>query len=611
MGDDNGGNGAPSDDFRFSYRGVGLEGAGAVGMVEEALVVTIDQRGVTTEDPQHGTLRNVPWSQASAVTCGEPGVFADGSAAVTLLVAVGAHQMRWLIPPEQLSPTELSRLQRCVAAAVGQATVAPAVGEPAPPPSVAPAEAAASPVAWWPPEDGEPGAQATAPSGDAGAGEVDDDHDPWGLAAPHDEDGDGHPGGDAAGQPEADVDTPDPAAAAWAAPEPAAVAGDAPPVPEVGGPGGAAPEAGGAVPGAPPAEHAPDPGAPDPVVPAATPAPGTHAAELAAAAAFFSGAVPEDEGSEPPGGPAPPAAPTGGAQRRNRVLAAAGVLVVVVAVVVAVAMSGGSSPKSPSAASTTTAPSGAGGGGSTGGTTGGGTTGGASTGASGGSDGSAADRRLGASANLEQSDVPGGWTVDTAAKLFGSGGAGSVANGRAASILSTCLGIPSSEDPLSPTQPVKATVDSPVFEEPGPAELTTEIASSTQVFPTSAPVTQGFTVMGMPEFTHCFGETTSALLARSTGSLPPGTHLGTPQTSALTIEPVPGAKAVGLEIKVPVIAAAATYPIDLHVVFIGGGRLSTTLMGIAVGHPFPALVTAEAAYQIEKRVAAPGSGTST
>jgi hypothetical protein len=93
---------------------------------------------------------------------------------------------------------------------------------------------------------------------------------------------------------------------------------------------------------------------------------------------------------------------------------------------------------------------------------------------------------------------------------------------------------------------------------------------------------------------------------RSTGA--GGAQVGSPHISSLTIFQWPGVHAVGVDLSAPVSGSGSQHSLDMHFVFIAGGRVETLLTGASVGQPFPLLVTAKAAYDIEQRVAANSVG---
>jgi hypothetical protein len=547
--------------------GVALAGDPARGTTNtEGLSLLFTSAGITVQGKQPESERLLPWAGLDTATCHDQTELPGGRTASVLVLTSGGQQVRFLLPPETVSPGQAAYLDQAMPAWLARYRGSSA---PAPAPAAAPtpeAPAAAAPAA---------AAAATA------AAVAAESHRP--------------PAAEAA------APTPAPPAAPAAAPAPPAAPAPAPPVvaatpPPVSTGPPTAPTPTVDEFAVPPLLGVPQEPAIDPVTGAAvwadpataSPVEGgkatkksrkerkAEAAGAAAAAAVgvtaaggFPGAAPTPPPPSAPLSPLPPdAGPVSEASAKKE--SSRRTLALLIALLVVVLVAGGFYLVNRNSNSTTT------------------TTAPPATVAP-----NAADKVLAESIDLRQADLPAGWTTVTSGTTSSAPPAPTTAS---ISAFATCLGLPTTTvEQLfgNATQAdVSATSASPVFAAPGLP--TTQMQSSTNVVKTAADATADAAPFANPNFASCF----QTFLTANAAAAKPGS---TAQVSTVTLSAPAGVKSYGYLTTYTIPGAGTRIQGDA---FIVGGRIEATLVPTTAGTPVPSDAFTSAYDAIVARVAA-------
>ncbi|MGH9089187.1 MAG: hypothetical protein ACRDYZ_13940, partial [Acidimicrobiales bacterium] len=233
--------------------------------------------------------------------------------------------------------------------------------------------------------------------------------------------------------------------------------------------------------------------------------------------------------------------------------------------------------------------------------------------------------------NLAKADFPAGWKVDASATgpLTGllAAGAGTGAapvqaltpadsrqEARVGRQFSRCLGIAPAKDRVfgkAGAGPV-ARGSSPAFEAPagGPP---LEGGSVTAVYRSGVPVSAAMAQVLEPRFADCFGravasQVRAASAASAAGAAGVGvgaaTTYGTPTAHPLALAHHAGVRAAGVDLDFPVTVGGSVTGVQLGFVFVGGGRVASTLVTFGTSTGFPATLTSRLTQAVERRVAA-------
>jgi hypothetical protein len=189
-------------------------------------------------------------------------------------------------------------------------------------------------------------------------------------------------------------------------------------------------------------------------------------------------------------------------------------------------------------------------------------------------------------ANVIQRDVPTGWNVDSARTLSSQNSASW------RQVFASCMGLPASQDPVGQPPAVVATQQSPDFMG-SPQPNLTELGSTAVQYSSSAPVRAQVAELANPKFAGCLGRA----YAQTVG----GGGAASAGVVHLALEQVPGV--IGTGYQVTISAAGSQDTIDIDYVVVSGGRIRSLMVGMSVGKSFPSLVTAAAAYALERRLA--------
>lgn len=261
--------------------------------------------------------------------------------------------------------------------------------------------------------------------------------------------------------------------------------------------------------------------------------------------------------------------------------------------------------------------------------------GGGSSGPSGSSPAAPAARAA-AAVNVKLSDLPAGWSVDRSgsAPLSGflaiapGGGSASADPGApgagpssfVARQYESCLGIDAGGDALfgvSNPRPL-VEVSSPAFRAPV-AGSGVEAGSETAIYRSASPVRRATAQMGDPRFGPCFSAALTQELmagaaeaargaAQPAGAGPTGTApavtFGSPTSTVLTLPPVLGTVAAGVEVTVPFVVSGVDHKVGIGMVVVGGGRMETTIVTASGPDGFPPPLLETLAGNVQHRLAA-------
>ena len=234
------------------------------------------------------------------------------------------------------------------------------------------------------------------------------------------------------------------------------------------------------------------------------------------------------------------------------------------------------------------------------------------------------DRVLAADINVDRTDFPNGWTVDSSANgplnsfLGGSGGAARPSPAQQREIdrvgrqYESCMGLPPSQDrffgPAS-SRPV-VQVSSPAFAAPSTA-VALEAGSQTAIYRSAATVQADLNQIGDQRFPSCFGGAIGTefvdALAKAAGQS--GATYGTPTVKRLTLPQRGKASAVGVDLTLPIAAGGRSTTLQFGFAFVGGGRVESSLVTFATPSGFPAALSGRLTAALERKLLAAGSAT--
>jgi hypothetical protein len=230
--------------------------------------------------------------------------------------------------------------------------------------------------------------------------------------------------------------------------------------------------------------------------------------------------------------------------------------------------------------------------------------------------------KLAAAINLESWNFPSGWQIDSSADGPLSGFLGqqptsaapsSGLDHQAQSITSGfehCLGVDAAHDRIfgAGGVPPRAQVSSPAFASPNESA---EAGSVAGVFRSASEVSADVAQISQPRFPDCFGAAIGELFLEGArpGAAKSGLSVGEPQVQALHLSAPQGAAVVGVSVTLPLSQNSTVVPIEIGVVFVGGGRDEATLFTFSAGQAFSSALIQSLASTLAHNVATNGAGT--
>ena len=201
------------------------------------------------------------------------------------------------------------------------------------------------------------------------------------------------------------------------------------------------------------------------------------------------------------------------------------------------------------------------------------------------------DKALAASINLRLADLPAGWTVAS-----GSSAANQAPSEASVATFASCLGLPTATvDQLfgeATQSDVSATAASPVFA--APADPTILMQSHTNVVQTAADVTADAAPYARPNFVTCYQTFQSS-------NAPAGAAGATAQVTQVSLAAPAGVSAYGYLTTFTIPGQGTKIVGDA---FIFGGRIEATLSPSTSGEPVPSAAFSSAYSAMVARVAA-------